>query len=298
MMSKQPRVLVGTLYCGENEFKALEASLQEQTYSHWEHIVYKNLPNKEAHDRLYRTFMEEQDDFDLFLKLDADMVFRTSEGLRRIVDLFWETDELDHLTLAVRDWYSDSLIEGLHTFSDRVRWDTGDESRFVDPSPTIPGQKRKLWSAPAPVVDHSPDPSPFQSFRFGVHRGLKVLQPERWRLRYRQTRMQWTLLKQCWNHFLRSEDRRLGLAVLGAHLTINGEIEPERYDRNQSLLDEIFQTYSQLGTADLLERLKPEWGPEWGREAHYLTRVGVGRLAFSLLYHAAYKTKQHAVGSE
>ena len=160
---ERPRTLVSTLYCGENEFEALKESLQAQTYSHWEHVVYKNLPNKEAHDRLYRTFMEQQDDFDLFLKLDADMVFRSSEGLRRIVDLFQETDQLDHLTLAVRDWYSDSLIEGLHTFSDRARWETGEESRFVDPSPIIPGQHQKLWSNPAPVVDHSPDPSPRQA---------------------------------------------------------------------------------------------------------------------------------------
>lgn len=291
-MRDSPRVLVGTLYCGENEFEALKQSLRAQTYPHWKHVVYKNLPNKEAHDRLYSTFVEEQDDFDLFLKLDADMVFRSDEGLEQIVRFFRENPDLDHLTLAVRDWYSDSLIEGLHTFSSRARWETGEEGRFVDPSPVIPGKKQKLWTEPAPVVDHSPDPSPFQAFRFGVHRCLKVLQPERRLLRYRQVRMQWALLKKCWDHFQHDEDRRLGLAVLGADLTIDGEIESEQYNRNQSLLYKDFQAYAQLEHSDLYDRLEPKWEPKWERETRYLMRVGGGRLGFSLLYHIAHKIKQ------
>lgn len=288
----RPHILIGTLYCGENEFEALKGSLKEQTYPHWEHVVHKNLPNKEAHDRLYRTFMDEQDDFDLFMKLDADMVFRTEEGLRRIVDLFQETDELDHLTLAVRDWYSDSLIEGVHTFSDRARWETGDESRFVDPSPIIPGQHQKLWTNPAPAVDHSPDPSPRQAFRFGVHRGLKVLQPERWRLRFGQTRMQWNLLNQCWEHFQKDRDRRLGLAVLAADMTIGGRIDPHRYDQHQECLDEVFQDYSHLGPEEIYKQLGSDWSQKWKRQINYVGRVGLFRLGFSAVYHGAYKTKQ------
>ncbi len=295
-MDNQPRILVGTLFCGENEFGALKQSLSEQTYPHWEHVVYKNLPNKEAHDRLYRTFMEEQDDFDLFLKLDADMVFRSGEGLEQIVELFEETPSLDHLTLAVRDWYSNSLIEGLHTFSDRARWETGEESRFVDPSPLIPGNEQKLWTDPAPVVDHSPDPSPFQAFRFGVHRALKVIQPGRWRPRYHQTRMQWRLLKRCWDHFRVEHDRRLGLATLAADLTMNGQVKPEYYDRDQSLLHEVFQNYRGLSTRELVDRLESGWGNLWRREIDCLARVGGIRLMFSALHHAAYTTKQYVKG--
>jgi len=291
-MRDAPRVLIGTLYCGENEFEALKQSLCDQTYPHWEHVVYKDLPNKEAHDRLYRTFMEEQDDFDLFLKLDADMVFRSDEGLEQIVRIFEETSSLDHLTLAVRDWYSDSLIEGLHTFSDRAQWETREESRFVDPSPIIPGKKRKLWTEPAPVVDHSPDPSPFQAFRFGVHRTLKVVQRDRWIMRFRQATGQWNLLRSCWEHFEEVGDRRLGLAALGAYLTMNGQVEPERYDQDQERLQKTFRRYSHLDSSQLHNRLRATWNETWRRRMWYSGRVGLHRLALSGLYYTAHIIKE------
>ena len=293
-MNKEPRILVGTLYCGENEFEALKESLQEQTYTHWEHIVYKNLPNKEAHDQLYRTFMEQQDDFDLFLKLDADMVFRSSEGLRRIVDLFRETDELDHLTLAVRDWYSDSLIEGLHTFSDRARWDTGDESRFVDPSPTIPGQKRKLWSAPAPVVNHSPDPSPFQAFRFGVHRALKVVQQDRWVMRWRQVTGQWSLLRKCWWHFKKCGDHRLGLALLGAEEVFAQRADGTEYDHNQEALRSRLDNYKNLSIDEIRGELGRRWGSAWKRNSGFLEVAGMLRAGVSYTYYIGHRIRQSA----
>lgn len=112
--------------------------------------------------------------------------------------------------MAVQDWYSDSLIEGFHMFSDRVSCPVTRDSRFVDASPTTPGKRLKLWDSPAPVADHSPDPSPMQAFRFGVHRALKVVQPRRWRLRYGQTRGQWKLLKRCAASIRGSDPRKSG----------------------------------------------------------------------------------------
>jgi hypothetical protein len=294
MMRDAPRVLIGTLYCGENEFEALKQSLCDQTYPHWEHVVYKDLPNKEAHDRLYRTFMEEQDDFDLFLKLDADMVFRSDEGLEQIVRIFEETSSLDHLTLAVRDWYSDSLIEGLHTFSDRAQWETREESRFVDPSPIIPGKKRKLWTEPAPVVDHSPDPSPFQAFRFGVHRTLKVVQRDRWIMRFRQATGQWNLLRSCWEHFEEVGDRRLGLALLGAEEVFQGRVGGADYDREQNRLERRLQNYKDLSENDIRSLLRSRWEETSRREVAAAKVAGPVRMSISYAYYIAHKIR-HSV---
>jgi hypothetical protein len=242
--------------------------------------------------------MEEQDDFDLFLKLDADMVFRSDEGLSEIVRMFERNPDLDHLTLAVQDWYSDSLIEGLHTFSENVHWSAIDDDRFVDPSPEVPGRHLKLWDDPAPVVDHSPDPSPFQAFRFGVHRALKVLQPERWRMRYTQTTGQWSLLKRCWEHFESKRDRRLGLAVLGADLTIRGHLESNHYDGAGESLEKLFQQYEEISAEGLHDRLSIGWGSERQRRRRYLQSVGRIRLAASAAYHIAYRTKEQIVNDE
>jgi hypothetical protein len=280
------------LYCGENEFGALKRSLQDQNYPHWEHVVYKDLPNKEAHDRLYRTFMEEQVEFDLFLKLDADMVFRSGEALEQIVRIFEEDPDLDHLTLAVRDWYSDSLIEGLHTFSDKARWETGEESRFVDPSPFIPGKKQKLWTNPAPVVDHSPDPSRFQAFRFGVHRALKVVQRDRWIMRFRQATEQWNLLRNCWKHFEKEGDQRLGLALLGAEEVFHDRAQGTEYNRNQELLKKRLKRYENLSGNEIRQLVRKRWNEETNPKNGAAKVAGSVRTNISYAYYIGHKIRQ------
>jgi len=292
MTSESPRILIGTLYCGENEFDALKHSLRVQTYPHWEHVVFENLPNKEAHDRLYRTFMNRADDFDLFVKLDADMVFRSSDALNKIVRLFEERSSLDHAVLAVHDWYSDMLIEGVHIFSNRAQWTQGNDPRFVDHNPAVPGDRIQLWSDPAPTVDHSPNPSAFQAFRFGVHRALKTLQPGRWKIRYRQARFQWMMLQACWGHFIEVEDRRLGLALLGADQVFNRGVQGSDYDKNQDNLRRLLDSYSDLSSKDIERRLWKRWGSQWKRTARYVLAVGPLRLSVARCYQVGHDIKQ------
>lgn len=81
-LSRAPRVLIGTLYTDENEYPEMLRMLRTQTFTNWEHVVLKDLENKEAHDALYRLFMREKENFDFFLKLDADMVFRSPDSLK------------------------------------------------------------------------------------------------------------------------------------------------------------------------------------------------------------------------
>jgi hypothetical protein len=286
-MSKEPRILVGTLYSGENEFEAMKASLQEQTYSHWKHVVYKNLPNKEAHDRLYRTFMDQQDNFDLFLKLDADMVLKTREGLNIVANIFKQKPDLDHLTLAVHDWYSDELIDGLHTFSNKVTWSATNDERFVDPAPDRKGIRLKIWHRPAPIVNHSPDPHPLQAFRFGLHRALKVVQSERPSVRLGKSRLQWDILKKCWKKFLASSDKRLGLACLAATLTINEKIIGVHYDEEGKELKKEFKKYEMFSSSKIKTLIQRNWKNVINRELMYLKGVGVSNVLQQLPVYTA-----------
>lgn len=273
------RVLVGTLYSGENEFEQSKHSLQQQTHTDWEQVVYKHLPNKEAHDRLYRTFMERSDDFDLFVKLDADMVFRSNRSLETVVDLFRSEPELDRALLAVHDWASGMLIMGLHAYSSRVVWEASEEDLFVDYSPRIPGKRLSTKRPPAPIVDHSPDPSPFQAFRFGVHRALKVVQRDRSDLAVFRSRMQWNLLGNVWKRFCRTDIRRLGLIVLGAESVITREVSQSEYDDDSDKLRRRFEReFADVTVQELRSRLHPHWEGQKQRESVYLQNVGVGRL--------------------
>jgi hypothetical protein len=276
------RILVGTLYSAENEFEHSKRSLQRQTHTDWEQVVFKHLPNKEAHDRLYRTFMERADDFDLFLKLDADMVFRSERSLQTLVELFESYSELDHALLAVRDWASDSLIMGLHAYSSRAVWTTSGEELFVDHSPSVPGKRLSTKGPPAPLVDHSPDPSPFQAFRFGVHRALKVVQRDRSTLSLFRSRMQWNLLNHVRRRFSETGHRRLCLIVAGAEEVFAGRVTRSEYDdAGDDLRERYRQHYTDLSSNDLMSALS-SWGDNPAqRWSTYVKTVGAGRIARS-----------------
>jgi len=292
-MTESPRILIGTLYSGENEFEQCKASVRAQTYPHREHVVFKNLPNKEAHDTLYRTFMERADEFQLFVKLDADMVLGEETLLEQIVEYWRRTPSLDHLSLAVRDWYTDDLMESMHVFSHRARWPLSEEPRFVDHSPVIPGAKRSIDDKTAPVVHHSPDPSPAQAFRFGVHRALKAMQPERSPMHYRQSRYQWAVLKKCWRHFERVRDRRLGLVMMGAENVIEGALGGAAYDESGVDRFKSLKAQAESRTSDdLFRRLVPRWGKRVQREVRYLREVGPGRLLPAMGRYLGYQTKK------
>lgn len=273
------RVLIGTLYCGENEFQAHKRSIEWQTFSNWEHIVFENLPNKVAHDRLYRTFTERSSEYDIFVKLDADMVFSRKSSLSELVSLFQSEPDLDHAILAVHDWASDSLILGLHVFSNRVYWERSAEQLFVDHSPNVPGKRLVTYSAPAPVADHGPDPSPFQGFHFGVHRALKVVQNDRSDFRLFRSRMQWKLLTNVWMRFVNTQDRRLGLIIQGADCVVQGGVARREYDyTNTSLLERFEATYAALSPEELYERLEARWNSCVQRERIYMNAVGFYRM--------------------
>jgi len=272
-MTVEPRILVGTLYIGENEFEQCRESLAAQTYKNWEHKVHSHLPNRQAHQTLYADFMASRQ-FDLFIKLDADMVFSHDGALRDVVGFFSARPDLDHATFALRDFMTDSFIMGLHVFSNRARWQTNGEELFVDPDPVVPGQRLVVWQAPAPFALHSPNPSPLQAFKFGAHRSLKAYQPGRESLVWRQAIRQWRYLTKVWDHFERKRDRRLGLAILGAELVRTGELRPSTNQYTEHQVEAMFEMYSETTVEELFSRLSPVWSPRNGRLRRWALSMG------------------------
>ena len=272
-MRDHPRILISTLYAGENELDECLESLHSQSYSNWEHKIYRHLPNKKAHDTLYRDFMNRSDEFDLFIKIDADMVFRNSEGLVKILDLFRDLPDLDHLEMAVHDWFSNSLIMGAHAYTSRAKWMFNDEDLFVDYNPVVPGRKLYVWNDPAPLLEHSPNPAPYQAFRFGIHRSLKAFQPTQKSFNRSHAKAHWKILKDVWNQFVATNDKRRGFAILGADLVIDGKIKQLHYDCSNLELSDIYQPHSRLSSEELYNLLRPRWGKPIHRELERTTRL-------------------------
>jgi hypothetical protein len=241
-------VLILTLYSGEHEFESCLRSVNVQSYEDREQRVFKNLPNSEAHELLYRTIMTDSRDYDLFFKLDADMVLADSEVLSDLVRVFEGRPDLDHLVVAVTDWMTDDYMIGAHLFSNRVSWRHHHETLYVDPDPAFPGCKLTVDKPARDLILHSSDPEPLQAFHFGAHRGLQAAQVYR-RLgntRPHNARVQWQYLDRVWRHYERSQDPRLGLAILAADMVFRKELPETANEYADPALLEAFEEVSAL----------------------------------------------------
>lgn len=175
----QPRTLVITLFSGEQELGLLKDSLISQTYKNWSHEIISFLPEVEAHRKLREQIETRKDEFDLFIKLDADMVFNSDDSLRKIVDFFVKEPRLDHLVTPVFDIPSSSNIYGAHFYRSGVYFPYGGDGLFTDPNPRINGIRYIEPINTKAYINHMQDPSDKQAFLLGVHRILKVVQRDR-----------------------------------------------------------------------------------------------------------------------
>jgi hypothetical protein len=276
MRRNAPRVLVLTLFSGEREFDRGQSSLEDQGYGSWEQRIFENLPNAEAHAKLYESIMTESENFGLFLKLDADMVLADREVLGDLVRVFEERPELDHLVVAVSDWMTDSLIIGAHLFSNRVRWMRHEETLYVDPDPVLPGNKLVVERPTRDLILHARDPSPLQAFHFGAHRALQASQVYR---RLRDTRphnarVQWQYLDRVWDHYEECRDRRLGLAILAADMVFRKELPPTANEYSDPALIAAFEGAENLDDDEIWLRLESRWGTSKARRKTWADALG------------------------
>lgn len=257
-----PRLLILTLYSGENEFAQCIEAIQNQTYTNWKHEVFRFLPNLEAHQALYNKIMDSREDFNLFLKIDADMVLSKKDALTDIVQCFKREPDLDHAVFSVRDWYSQTNIMGLHAYTNRVSWPAINEKLFVDPDPQIKGYKKLFWNEPAPVADHSPNPTLEDAFLFGLHKALKVVQRDRWIKRASYSRFHFELLNAVWKEFLKSNDLRHGAVIWGAEHAFSGKIKAIKNKSDHGKYEESLNIIHKLGAGGIEEALKTRWSQE------------------------------------
>jgi hypothetical protein len=276
------KIFVGTLKTIENEFEECVASIERQTHQNFEHFVFEDLSNKEAHDTLYRSFMERSDEFDLMVKVDADMVIENKELLAGIVDRFEQHPQLKDLVIAVHDFFSDRLIWGMHAYRNTMTWQTNDENLFVDRASVEPEAKMQDDEDLAPAAIHCKNPSPFQAFHYGIHKAMKMIQPGRWPKNLHQSRFHWTNVQETRDHFIESGDRRIGFAVLGAEFGLREDVQPKHISYSNLYLRERFEQFVDLKTEELrteIDRHAPfSFLPNWLRRRALIYRDRVKHM--------------------
>jgi hypothetical protein len=228
------KLLVGTLYTIENEFEDCCASIQSQNYRDFEHIVLRDLSKQEAHEALYGHFMEKAEEYDLLVKVDADMVIPDRDLFGKIVDRFESDPELDLLLIAVHDFPADRLVTGLNVFRNSVRWALGSEALFTDRTYLANTVRKKVkdTTGSAPAAIHCANPSPFQAYHYGFHRGMKaVFGGDRW-----------GVLAALTNHYRHNRDVRLAYAILGADAAFTHDFAVQHISYNDDTLLKHFET--------------------------------------------------------
>lgn len=254
MSKSRLRCLIGSLYSGENELEASEAALSRQDFRNWERIRIDNLAEYEAHRRLYSVFMARRSEFDLFIKIDPDMVLADTASLGRIVRFMQRRSGVDHVCFAVHDYMSDNLIMGLHAYTSRVEWQGMSHLYHPDFDPRIRGARMRVYGA-GPVASHASDPSPYQAFHFGAHRMLKALGAQTPAL----AAFQWDTLDRVRRHAERNNDCRLRLVLLGAWHVWNGDLNERATDVADEKKNQLFMQYHCADASDLDRAIPEKW---------------------------------------
>ncbi len=218
------KVLVVTLYSGENEYDQCCDSVKSQSGLIVDHKVIKNLPKQEAHQKLYKLFNDSREDFDYLAKLDADMAFSSPQSLINIVSEF--NDGIDVISATVHDGITDSDIQSFNIFSPKCYFHyESNDPLFTDKLVIdYPGAQYSYIDKERNVL-HAFNPSPFQAFTFGVHRALKVVQPGAKIPSLSNSYHQRYILNQAYNHYAETGSEHARQALLGATLVFQGVID-------------------------------------------------------------------------
>jgi|694.fasta_scaffold127009_3 hypothetical protein len=172
------KILIGILHSNEPQFKDCVDSVKLQKYDYqFDYFVISNKTKNEAHDLLYKNFMSNSNQYDLFLKLDADMIIKKKDFFKYISNLFILDDKLDWVRLLLYDHFLKENISGLNIYRSSVKWNTNKANYFTDRILDVRTVRKDLGIDPDKQwLTHCENASLYQHFNFGFHRAIKLFQ--------------------------------------------------------------------------------------------------------------------------
>src|SRR5690554_32771 len=250
------KILVVTLYSGENEYEQCCESVHSQVGLDITHVVIENLPNQEAHQKLYKLFNDSRSKYDYLAKLDADMVFSNQNSLKNILDKF--SDNIDIVSASVHDGITNSHMQGFNVFSSNCyfHYNTND-ALYADQLKIDYTGTHLLYTDHDRNILHAYNPSPFQAFMFGVHRAMKVMQYENNYPLINSSFHQKRILYWAYKNSLNNNSAHATHALVGATLVLSGDINNATLYRKSNYLD-IFNSINDINEFLLDKRLKSD----------------------------------------
>ena len=219
-----PRILVGVLYSGESQYDRCKRSIESQAGVEIEVYSIEKKPNAIAHRLLYREFTRRGLNYDLLLKVDADMELTSRFTVRDIFQFMLRNSQVSQGVFPVFDFYSQANIVGLHAFKNEAQWIENEDLLFVDHDPVINGEKQIFLDYPV-VATHCDSPTLAEATFFGVHRSVKMRVAGQKLSTIRKAEYQYKLLRKVyknWRRFPRPEFRAV---LIGAEIAFRDDIQ-------------------------------------------------------------------------
>jgi len=171
------KTLVVTLFSGESEIDECIDSVKKQKDSINEHIVISGASELDAHNSMLKIFENNKENFDLYVKVDADTIVDREEAFLRVYKKLKETSSAE-VELPLFDYFTCSEIMGLHFYDPKLNdFKLSKDAIFCDRSIVNKSsliQGRQINDDYLiPVGKHCAYPTDSQSIRYGYHRGLK-----------------------------------------------------------------------------------------------------------------------------
>lgn len=247
------KIIVGILFSGENELESCLASLGRQVYQKIDHFVISNLPNIEAHETLFNRFMQVSSEYELFFKLDADMEIKDPNLLANVVEFFQKNPNIDRYTVPVFDCMTDRLVNGANFFRNNAKWTAVEDNVFTDRCCSVPLDRVYVdYNINEKTILHCPNPSLFQAFHFGVHKGVKFnASVKRWDKVER-----WQDIDLVWEMLKKYGDKKFGFAALGGELALRGDFNINHVNYTDNTLTTYFKSIEKIDTITLFNMVK------------------------------------------
>jgi hypothetical protein len=170
-------VLAITLYSGEAEFEDCVSAINQQKNCKIDHKIYSNLSEIDAHNVLLEKFENEKQNYDLFVKVDADTVIKHDYAFDIVFQKLSSTGAAA-AQLYLYDYFTCKNINGLNFYNPKLNHFKKTSDKLF-PDRSIVHLGRVLYSdnfidaGIIPVGMHCAYPNDKQSFHYGFHRGLK-----------------------------------------------------------------------------------------------------------------------------
>jgi hypothetical protein len=245
------RILVGILYNNEPQFDHCIQSIKMQDYkSEVRYFVLKGLSKNEAHDKLYSHFMNNSDKFDLFIKLDADMIIKKSDFFNFISNLFISDTKLDWVRILLFDFFLQENISGLNIYRNSVKWSLNKDNYFTDRTLDTATVRKDLGINPKiQWLTHCENASLYQHFNFGFHRAIKLFQFDS-KIRI-YSYMHWNVFVKIYRLYKLNKDSNSLLILSALVYVYKYEITGDAINETSNLKHEAFNYLTKLSEKDL-----------------------------------------------